>query len=391
MADSFLDRRLAELDAGEQAVPLEYDALRAAAREQLDADAFAFAATGAGTEDTLSENRAAFGRHRIVNRVLRDVSERNLGTELFDRSVAAPLAIAPVGGLTRFDEAGDLAVARAARELGVPQTVSTAGSHDLEAIAEANGEGPRFFQLYWPRAAGVAESLVTRAAAAGYDAVVLTVDFQGTAWRPCRLEHGSDGRRSTRMGILESDPAVQELAQEAGMPVGEFVRESAAMETDPSLTWDDLDQLRSWTDLPIVLKGLLSPADARRAADWGAEGIVVSNHGGRQIDGEVAPLDQLPAIVEAVGDDLTVLLDSGIRGGADVFKALGLGADAVLFGRPFVYGLTLAGQRGVYETVLNCLAELESVMALSGRPSIDEIGPNALTRPDTGSRRFSGG
>lgn len=381
MAESLLERRLRELEAGEQAVPLEYDALREAAREQLADEVFAFAAAGAGTEDTLEANRAAFRRHRIVNRVLRDVSERDLGVELCGRSLAAPVVIAPVGGLTRFHDDGDLAVARAARELGVAATVSTAASHDLEAVAEANGDGVRLFQLYWPTDPALAESLVHRAEAAGYAAVLLTVDFQGPAWRPRRLRHGGDGRRSTRRAVLESDPVACERADAMGSTIAELVQESSAFETDPSVTWDDLDRLREWTDLPVVLKGILSPADARRAAAWGAEGVVVSNHGGRQIDGEVAALDQLPAVVAAVDDDTTVLLDSGIRGGADAFKALALGADGVLFGRPFVYGLAVAGQRGVYETVLNCLAELESVMALSGRPEIEQIGPDALTSP----------
>jgi isopentenyl diphosphate isomerase/L-lactate dehydrogenase-like FMN-dependent dehydrogenase len=380
MADSFLDRRLAELRAGDQAVPLEYDALREAAREHLEPRHFDYAASGAGGEATMRANRSAFDRYRVVPRVLRDVANRDLGVELFGRSVPAPVVLAPVGGQARYDAMGELATARAAAELRVPMTLSTQASRSIEDVAAANDGGPRLFQLYWPGDEAVAASLVERAEAAGYDGLVLTLDSQVPTWRPRVLEHVNAGSKGPR-GVLETDPVVRQRAREQDRSVERFVRESPSLGKDASLEWDDLATVREWTDLPVALKGILAPEDARRAVDWGAEGLVVSNHGGRQIDGEVAALEQLPTIVDAVGDDTTILFDSGVRSGVDAFKALALGARAVLLGRPYVFGLAVAGERGVYETVLNCLAELESTMGLSGCATIDEIGRDALTEP----------
>lgn len=380
MADSFLDRRLAELRAGDQAVPLEYDALRDAAREHLPPRHFDYAASGAGRAGTMRANRAAFDRYRIVPRVLRDVADRDLGVDLFGRSVAAPLVLGPVGGQARYHAMGELATARAAGELAVPMTVSTQASRSIEDVAAASDGGPLWFQLYWPREEAVAKSLVQRSEAAGYDGIVLTLDSQLPKWRPRILRHLGGGHRKGPRGVFETDPVVRQRADAADRAVEAYVRETPALRKDAGLTWTDLDRLREWTDLPVVLKGILAPDDARRAVEWGADGIIVSNHGGRQIDGEVAALEQLPPIVDAVDGSTTVLFDSGIRSGADAFTALALGAEAVLFGRPYVYGLAIAGQRGVYETVLNCLAELESTMGLAGTASVDEIGPEVLTR-----------
>jgi isopentenyl diphosphate isomerase/L-lactate dehydrogenase-like FMN-dependent dehydrogenase len=310
--------------------------------------------------------------------VLRDVAERDLAVELFGRDVAAPVVLAPVGGQARYDDEGEVATARAARELGVPLAMSTVASRSIEAVAEASGDAPRYFQLYWPRDWDVAESVVTRAAAAGFDALILTVDSQLPKWRRRVLGHLATEGDDWPRGVYESDPVVRERAEAGGRDVAAYVSEPDTLRKDASLTWDDLDALRSWTDLPVVLKGVLAVEDARRAAEWGADGVVVSNHGGRQVDGEVGALDQLPAVVEAVGDDLTVLVDSGVRTGTDVLKALALGADAVLFGRPYVFGLAVAGQRGVYETTLNCLAELESAMGLTGHPTVGAVGPDAV-------------
>lgn len=379
MTDAFLERRLADLRAGDRAVPIGYEALRDAARHHLDEAQFDYAVGGAGAGDTMRANRVAFRRYRIVTRVLRDVADRDLGVEVFGRDVAAPVVLAPVGGQVRYDPEAELATARAARELDVPLALSTAASKSVEAVAEANGDGVRFFQLYWPADWAVAESLVGRAEAAGYDAIVLTVDSQVPTWRHRVLDHLASGQFDGPRGVLETDPVVRRRAEAADQPVEAYVRRRDVLRKDESLTWDDLDALRDWTDLPVVLKGILSVEDARRAADWGADGLVVSNHGGRQIDGEAAALDQLPGVVEAVGDDLAVWLDSGVRTGTDAFKALALGADAVLFGRPYVFGLAVAGQRGVVEITLDCLAELESAMGLSGFPTVDELGRDALT------------
>lgn len=377
MSDSLLADRLAALREGDRTVPLEFDELRDRAREQLSSPAFDYAAAGGGTGETLRANRAAFQRYGITTRVLRDVSERRLDVELFGRSAAAPLVLAPVGRQQRYHADGELATARAAAEVGVPLMLSTAASYSIEDVAAANGDGSRLFQLYWPRDWAVAASLVERATAAGYDGIVLTLDSQVPTWRQRHLRNAPDGTEAPK-AVLESDPVVEARADEAGQPVDQFVHESPTLRGDASLTWTDLDTLGDWTDLPIVLKGILDPADARQAAEWGADGIVVSNHGGRQIDGAVAALRQLPVVVEAVDGDTPVLFDSGIRGGADVFTALALGADGVLLGRPYLFGLAIAGEQGVTEVVLNCLAELESAMGLSGRASIAEIGPGAL-------------
>lgn len=384
--DSFLERRRAALLSGEATVPIDYEELREAAREHLDRGPYDYAAGGAGSEETLRANRAAFARYRIVTKVLQDVSERDLSTELFGRRVAAPLMLAPIGGQTKYHEDGELAPARAAGDVGVPLALSTRASHSIEDVAEANGDGSRFFQLYWPKDWEVAESLVGRADAAGYDGVVLTVDSQLAKWRRRNLRNAYRGGRDAPKGLLESDPVVQERAEAAGTSPREYVFESGALDKDASLTWDDIGALREWTDLPVLLKGILTVEDARRAVEWGAEGIVVSNHGGRQIDGEATTLGQLPAIADAVGGETTLVVDSGVRTGADVFKALALGADVVQFGRPYVFGAAINGEQGVREVVLNTLAELESVMGLAGRPTLDDVDRDSVVE-----RAWAGG
>lgn len=379
-SDSYLERRRAAILAGEREIPVSYHELRETAKEQLPRSAYDYAAAGAGVEETMAENRAAFRRYRILPRILRDVSRRELGVELFGNELAAPLVLAPIGGQVRYDDDGVVASARAARDLNVPLAVSTWSSHSIEDIAAANGDGPRFFQLYWPSDWEVAASLAERAEAADYDALVLTIDSRLPKWRHRNLQNEYDSEGDAPNLILESDPVVQRRAEEAGRSVSEFVKHSPSLADDASLTWDDLDELFEWTDLPVVLKGVLSAEDARRAVDRGVDGLIVSNHGGRQIDGEVAALDQLPAIADEVGDEMTLVLDSGVRSGADVFRALALGADAVQFGRPYLFALALAGRQGVSEVVLNCLAELESVMGLSGYPTIGEIDTDAVVR-----------
>lgn len=380
-SESFLERRRAEMMAGDRAIPLDYEDLREQAREHLPEGPYGYVAGGAGTEDTMRANRDAFDRYRILPRVLRDVSERDLTTELFGREVTAPLVFTPIGTQRIYHEEGELATARAAADLNLLMGLATPGSRSIEDVAEANGDGPRFFQLYWPRDWDVAASLVERAEAAGYDAIALTVDSQVPTWRRRNLENAYSTIQDAPKAVFESDPVVQENAANADEQIQTYIQETDRLGKDTSLTWEDLDALREWTDLPIILKGILHPEDARRAAEWGADGIVVSTHGGRQIDGGVGALDQLPRVVDAarsVDPSITVLFDSGIRTGADAFKALALGADAVQLGRPYIFGLSLAGQRGVREAAENCLAELESVMGLSGRPTVDDISRDAL-------------
>lgn len=352
--------------------------LEEAAREVLDPQAFGYVAGSAGSGSTARANRAAFERWRIVPRMLRDVAERDLSTEVLGTPMPAPVLLAPIGVQTIVHPEGELASARAAAELGLVYIHSTAAAHSIEQAAEASGDGPRWYQLYWPKDPEVAASLVQRAEAAGYRAIVVTLDTFMLGWRPTDLDTAYlPFLQGTGIANYLTDPAFNAPLPE-GAPLSDKVFRWAGMFGNPRLTWDDLAWLRERTSLPIVLKGVLHPDDARAAADAGVDGIVVSNHGGRQVDGAVAALDALPAIVEAVGDRLTVLLDSGVRNGADVVKAVALGAAAVLYGRPYVYGLGLGGQAGVTHVLRCLLGELDATVALAGRRRLADLGPDVL-------------
>ena len=368
--------------AGERpTLPMAWADLEARAQESLDERAIAYIFGGAGSEDTMRANLEAFRRWRIVPRVLRqDLSVRDLSTEVVGTKMPAPVLLAPIGVQTLLHPEGELASARAAAAAGLPLITSTASATALEEIAEANGESPRWFQLYWPNDDELAASLVRRAEAAGYSALVLTVDNYLPGWKPRDLQQAYlpflEG-----IGIAQylSDPVFQQGLEKSpeedmGAAVGHFLGVFA----NPALTWERLEWLRGATTLPIVLKGVLHPDDAREARERGVDGIVVSNHGGRQIDGAIASLDALPPIVDAVGDGISVLLDSGIRSGADAFKALALGADAVLVGRPYLWGLALDGQNGVETVLRSLLAELDLTMTLSGFTRVGEIDSGVL-------------
>jgi isopentenyl diphosphate isomerase/L-lactate dehydrogenase-like FMN-dependent dehydrogenase len=276
----------------------------------------------------------------------------------------------------------ELASARAAASLGVPFVYSTAASRTMEQVAEAMGPAPRWYQLYWARDQEIAASMLSRAERAGYSAVVVTLDTTILGWRPRDLARAylpflqaegvacffSDPVFRSRLSVpLEQDPA-------------SAVRLWTALFSNPALSWDDLPFLRQHTQLPVLLKGILHPEDAVRAVACGMDGIIVSNHGGRQVDGAIGALDALPAVVNAVKGKIPVLFDSGIRSGADAFKALALGARAVLLGRLYLYGLAAGGEQGVREVTQNFLAELDLTMALSGHRSVAELGPAALVR-----------
>src|SRR3954452_1151374 len=361
-------------------LPCELVSLEHLAKERFTPESFGYVAGSAGTEGTARANRAAFDRWRIVPRFLRDVSERDMSTTILGTPLPAPVALAPVGVQGIVHDDAELAVARAAASLRVPMVLSTVSSYRLEEVAEVAGDSPHWFQLYWPRDREVAASLIGRAKAAGFAALVVTLDTFILAWRPRDLANAYLPFLQ-RMGLAnyESDPAfLAGLQKSPEEDPGAAVLHWMSMFGDPAKSWDDLVWLREQWDGPIVLKGVLHPDDARRAADAGMDGVVVSNHGGRQIDGEIASLDALPAVVDAVGDRMTVLLDSGVRTGSDVVKALALGAKAVLLGRPYVYGLGLGGQPGVTHVLLSLLAELDLTMALAGCRSLDEIGPELL-------------
>ncbi len=361
-------------------LPVSIAKLERAAAETMDERAAAYVFAGAGSEDTMDANREAFRRRRIVPRMLRDIASRDLSTTLLGTAMPAPLLLAPIGVQKVVHPDGELATARAAASLGVPMIASTVSHFSLEEIAAAGGDAPRWFQLYLPNDRGLAASFVGRAEAAGYGAIVLTVDTFVPGWKPRDLQqawvpylHG--------LGVANffEDPVFRAglerpPEEDVGAATGHFL----GIRGEPSLDWADVEWLRGQTELPIVLKGIQHPDDAREAARRGAGGIVVSNHGGRQVDGAIASLDALPPIAEAAGEDLTILFDSGIRGGSDAIKALALGADAVCLGRPYIWGLALEGQQGVETVLKTVLADLDLTMALCGYTSPAQLGPEAL-------------
>lgn len=390
------------------AVPVAQAELAKAAQAALSPEAWAYVAGGAGRESTMDANRAALEKWRIIPRVLRDVGQRDLSVELFGRRLPSPLLLSPIGVLEMVHRDADLAVAKAAAALGVPYIFSNQASVPMETCAAAMGDAPRWFQLYWSRSDELVASFVRRAEACGCEAIVLTLDTTMLGWRPRDLDLGSLPFLAGR-GIAQytSDPVFRSLvsqpldpgdapkpplnlrtiatalAQKARYPGGlvknlassdprAAVQRFVATYSRPDLAWENLKFLRRHTKLPLLLKGILHPADAELALEQGADGLIVSNHGGRQIDGGIASLDALPAVVDAVNGRMPVLFDSGVRGGADVFKAIALGATAVCLGRPYVYGLAIAGQRGVEEVMGNVLAEFDLTMGLAGCRDVRE-------------------
>jgi L-lactate dehydrogenase (cytochrome) len=368
--------------AGERpTIPVSIAELERRAEAAMEEWAANYVFAGAGGEETMRANLDALRRHRIVPRMLRDVAARDLSTTVLGTAMPAPLMLAPIGVQKVAHEEGELATARAAAALGVPMIVSTASHFTIEEIAAAGGpDGPRWFQLYWPNEPRLLESFVGRAEAAGYEAIVVTVDTFIPGWKPRDLQQA-------KLPFLEGmgnanyfqDPVFRaDLEKAPEEDLGAATGHYLSVLSNPSLTWDDLGGLRELTSLPIVVKGIQHVEDAREAARRGLDGIVVSNHGGRQVDGALGSLDALGPIAEAVGGELAVLFDSGVRRGSDIVKALALGADAVLLGRPYLWGLALEGQAGV-ETVLKMfLGELDLTLALCGYTRPDQLGPEAL-------------
>jgi isopentenyl diphosphate isomerase/L-lactate dehydrogenase-like FMN-dependent dehydrogenase len=363
-------------------IPTTYEGLEAQARETLSPEAFWYAAGGAGEGHTMDANRAAFDRWQIVPRMLGDISTRDLSTEVLGTRLNAPVMMGPVGVLSIMHPDAELAVARAAAETGIGMCLSTAASNAMEPVAEAAGDAPRWYQLYWPSDDELAMSLVRRAEAAGYEAIVITLDTRVMPWRPFDIA-GAYLPFLLGEGIANytSDPVFQARVAANGTEDQKManIQEWIAMFPNPTLDWDKLTTLREHTSLPIVVKGVLHPEDAKRVVNLGLDGIIVSNHGGRQIDGSVSSLGQLPAIVSAVPDDFPVLLDSGVRTGSDVIKAVSLGARAVFVARPWVWGLGLAGQAGVVQVMRSLLADLDQTMAMCSATSIADLNEGLLT------------
>lgn len=406
-------------------VPVDADALEAAARKALSPEAFAYIAGGAGAERTVAANRAAFGRWQVWPRPLRDVSERDLSIDFLGARRPTPLLLAPLGVMELAHGGADVAVARAASSLGVPYVLSNQASVPMEDVADAAPTVPRLFQLYWSASDELNASLLRRAEASGCEAVVVTLDTHLLGWRTRDLDLAYlPFTRGLGIAQYTSDPVFQQLVRErvrsqsaapadpasavrltpktvvAGVSIarkGEALTGSrsvrdnlrsplprAAVETfldvfsTPALTWDDLAKARQWTNLPILLKGIVHPDDAIRALDAGMDGIWISNHGGRQIDQSVPTLEVLPMIADRIAGRVPIVFDSGVRQGSDVFIALALGATAVALGRPYAYGLGIAGEEGVREVVRNVLAELDITLGLSGHIAVADLGREAL-------------
>jgi len=362
--------------------PMEFAELEARAARALSPSMLSYVAGGAGREHTQRDNASAFRQWGLIPRMFAGATKRDLSVELFGMTLPSPLLMAPIGVIGRCaqDGHGDLATAAAAARTGVPMIASTLTDDPLEDVAAQFGETPGFFQLYTPTDRELAASLVSRAEAAGFKGIVVTLDAWMAGWRPrdlttsnfpqlrghCLANYFTDPVFKARLG---QDPAADPAAA-AGL---------WAMLFGNSLTWDDLPWLRSLTTLPLLVKGICHPDDVRRAKDGGVDGIYCSNHGGRQADGGLPTLDCLPGVV-AAADGLPVLFDSGIRSGADVLKALALGATAVAVGRPYAYGLAIGGTDGIVHVLRSILAEAEVTMAVDGYPTLADLTPDSLRR-----------
>ncbi len=360
-------------------LPLRYEDLEARAREVLDSGAYWYVAGGAG-EASMAANRNGFDRYPLMPRVLTDVSERDLGTTVLGKRRKTPIMLAPLGVQEILHDDAEMATARAAAQLDVPMILSTVSSNPMEDVKRELGETAGWYQLYWPNDDALAASLVQRAEKAGYEAIVITLDTKMLAWR----ERDLDGAylpflEGKGLANYTSDPVFcAGLDKPPADDVQATVRHWSQVYASPERSWPDLAKLREATNLPLILKGVLHPEDALAARAAGMDGVIVSNHGGRQVDGSVAAIDALAGVVDAVGAHMDVLFDSGIRRGTDVLKAIALGADAVLVGRPFAWGLACAGEQGVAEVLRRLLADIDLSLALIGQSRIDRLSRASL-------------
>ena len=362
--------------------PMAFAELEARAEQALSPSVLSYVAGGAGSEHTQRANVSAFRQWGLIPRMCVGAAQRDLSVELFGMRLPTPVLMAPIGviGLCAQDGHGDLATAEAAARTGVPMIVSTLCVDPLEDVAAQFGGTPGFFQLYTPTDRDLAASLVSRAEAAGYRGIVVTLDTWLTGWRPRDLAASNFPQlRGHCLANYVTDPVFRSLlgkdpADDLATTIGTWARLFGK-----PLTWDDLPWLRSLTTLPLLVKGICHPDDARRAKDGGVDGIYCSNHGGRQADGGLPALDCLPAVVDAA-DGLPVLFDSGIRSGADVITALALGATAVAVGRPYAYGLAIGGTDGIVHVLRSILAEADLIMAVDGYPTLADLTPDSLRR-----------
>jgi 4-hydroxymandelate oxidase len=348
----------------------EYQTLAA---QKLTKMALDYYASGAWDEITLRDNRAAFERYKLRPRMLVDVSQRDLTTTILGQSLASPILIAPMAFQCLAHPEGEVATAKAAAKLGSVMILSTMATKTIEEVASFRNHTPQWFQLYVHRDRGLTRALVERAYAAGFQALCLTVDAPVLGRRE---------RDTQNQFVLPKGMELANLSTLMGFTPGESGLFSYFLEQlNPALTWTDLEWLRSLSPLPIVIKGILRGDDAVQAVQYGANGVIVSNHGGRQLDSAIASLDALSEVVEAVGNQIDILVDGGIRRGTDVLKALALGAKAVLLGRPVLWGLAVDGAAGVEHAVNILLNELDLAMALSGCPKLQDIDSSLVVKP----------
>jgi isopentenyl diphosphate isomerase/L-lactate dehydrogenase-like FMN-dependent dehydrogenase len=365
-SDAFIDNITSA-----SAVPFRFEELEQAAKEKIDPAAFGYIQSGAGAEETLQKNAVSFENYSIMPTYLNDVSKLDTSVELFGETYKHPFLLAPVGMMKISHGEADLAAAKAAAAHGVPFIQSTVSSFSIEEVAAVSGQSPKWFQLYWSNHKQTSCSMVERAENAGYKAIVLTIDTPMLGWRETDMKNRYSPLKEGygKANYVTDDTFLSSLADDHDETIIQGILNNIH---HPALNWQHVAELKKKTSLPILLKGILNPADAKKAIEIGIDGIIVSNHGGRQLDGVISSLDALPAIATEVNGKLPLLLDSGIRRGADVVKALALGADAVLLGRPYVYGLAIAGQAGVEHVLANFIRETRVSLALAGANSVSE-------------------
>lgn len=361
--------------------PISFADLEKAVAEKIDAGPYGYVRSGAGGEQTLRNNRAAFEKYSILPRFLNDVASLDTTIELFGKTHPTPFLFAPVGMNKMAHEDGELAVVRAADQLKIPYIQSTVSSYALEEVAQVAPNATKWFQLYWSTNEDIAYSMAARAEAAGFEAIVLTVDTVMLGWREEDVRNQfSPLKLGYARGNYVHDPVFMATLPDDSFE--SYVQGVLQNIFHPTLNWENVRELKRRTTLPILLKGILHPEDAKLAVENGVDGIIVSNHGGRQLDGVVGSLDALPAIVEVVNGQIPVILDSGVYRGMDALKALALGADAVAIGRPFVYGLALDGQQGVEKVMTNLYDELKVSIALAGATSVKDLRNVTLVKND---------
>ncbi|KAH8431560.1 lactate 2-monooxygenase [Aspergillus melleus] len=357
------------------------------AKKVLSARSYNYIAGGAGEKATMDSNRLAFRQWKLIPRMMKQLDNQNLTVNLFGQEYPNPLLQAPVGVQCLFHDDKETGLAEACSEAGVPYILSTASSSTIEEVAAANGDGKRWFQLYWPMSDDATLSLLKRAKENGFSVLVVTLDTWSLAWRPADLDNAYiPFIKGIGNQIGFSDPVFRKkFEQESGSKIEDDITGASRAWTSDVFpgrphTWEHVSFLRKNWDGPIVLKGIQHVEDAKLALDAGCDGIVVSNHGGRQVDGAIGSLEVLPEIVEAVGDKMTVLFDSGVRTGSDAIKALCLGAKAVLVGRPAIYGLAVDGKNGAKAVLRGLLADLWQNMGLAGIRTVAECTPDRIRK-----------